>query len=195
MSLDRARWAAVAEGIRTCRSCELAATRTQAVPGDLPETGAAVDVLVVGEGPGADEDAVGRPFVGRSGRLLDQLLDEAGLARDDIAVANVVRCRPPANRAPRAAEVAACRPWLEAQVDAVDPRVIVALGGTAVAWFLGRGARLTALRGAPLPWRGRHLVVTYHPSAALRFGPRGAPMAGLTADLALVAALVGTGDP
>lgn len=190
MSTDRARWDAIAAGVRSCRQCDLAATRARAVPGDLPAGPAAVDVLLVGEGPGADEDAAGRPFVGRSGRLLDRLLDEAGLARAEVAVANVVKCRPPGNRAPRAAEITACRPWLQGQVAAVDPLVVVALGGTAVSWFFGRGARLTALRGAARPWQGRRLVVTYHPSAALRFGPNGAPMAGLRADLSLVAALV-----
>jgi DNA polymerase len=106
-------------------------------------------------------------------------------------VANVVKCRPPGNRAPRAAEVSACRHWLTAQIDAADPRVLVALGGTAVAWFLGRDARLTALRGTVRSWNGRPLVVSYHPSAALRFGPNGAPTAALREDLATVAALVG----
>jgi DNA polymerase len=189
VSVDLSSWAAVAAGVRACVACDLAAGRTQAVPGDLPA--GPVAVMLVGEGPGADEDAVGRPFVGRSGRLLDGLLAEAGLRREDVAVANVVKCRPPGNRAPRAGEVAACRHWLATQIAAADPTVLVALGGSAVGWFLGRGARLTSLRGEPVAWEGRALVVTYHPSAALRFGPNGAPMAGLRADLRLVASLAG----
>jgi len=125
------------------------------------------------------------PFVGRSGRLLDGLLDEAGIARADVAVVNVLKCRPPGNRTPRAAEVASCRPWLDRQLALVDPRVVVTLGTTAAQWALGRSARIGVLRDRVHHWDGRALVVTYHPSAALRFGPKGAPMAGLRSDLAL----------
>jgi DNA polymerase len=158
------------------------------VPGVAPP---GADVLLVGEAPGAQEDETGVPFVGRSGRLLDGLLGEAGLRRDQVAVANVLKCRPPANRKPRRAEVARCRPWLDRQLDLVDPVVVVALGGTAAEWFVGPGARIAALRDqgrvTPLLHGGRRLLVTYHPSAAIRFGPRGAPLAALREDLAEVA--------
>ena len=139
-------------------------------------------MLLVGEAPGAQEDAAGVPFVGRSGQLLDELLAEAGLRRERVAVANVLKCRPPANRKPRRAEVARCRPWLAAADRAGRPAwCVVALGGTAAEWFFGPGARIAMLReqGRPRRWHdGRRLLVTYHPSAAIRFGPRGRAAGG-----------------
>jgi uracil-DNA glycosylase family 4 len=182
-------WADLVTAVRECVACpELAASRTRVVPGEAPP---GADVLLVGEAPGAQEDETGVPFVGRSGQLLDGLLGDAGLRRDRVAVANVLKCRPPANRKPRRAEVTRCRPWLDRQVDLVDPLVVVALGGTAAEWFVGPGARIAALREqgrvTPLQHRGRRLLVTYHPSAAIRFGPRGAPLAALRDDLAEVA--------
>jgi DNA polymerase len=182
-------WADLVTAVQGCVACpELAASRTQVVPGVAPP---GADVLLVGEAPGAQEDETGVPFVGRSGRLLDGLLGEAGLRRDQVAVANVLKCRPPANRKPRRAEVARCRPWLDRQLDLLDPVVVVALGGTAAEWFVGPGARIAALRDqgrvTPLLHGGRRLLVTYHPSAAIRFGPRGAPLAALREDLAEVA--------
>jgi uracil-DNA glycosylase len=182
-------WADLVTAVRGCVACpELAASRTRVVPGEAPP---GADVLLVGEAPGAQEDETGVPFVGRSGQLLDGLLGDAGLRRDQVAVANVLKCRPPANRKPRRAEVTRCRPWLDRQVDLVDPVVVVALGGTAAEWFVGPGARIAALREqgrmTPLQHRGRRLLVTYHPSAAIRFGPRGAPLAALREDLAEVA--------
>jgi uracil-DNA glycosylase len=183
-----ASWEALAQTVRGCTVCtELAACRTHVVPGTLPE---GAEVLFVGEAPGVEEDAVGVPFVGRSGRLLDSLLAEAGLSRDQVAVANVLKCRPPGNRAPRRREVEACRPWLRRQVELADPRLVVTLGGSALAWALGPGARIGAVRGRPLPWEGRWLMATYHPSAAIRFGPRGAPLAALREDLRAVARLL-----
>jgi DNA polymerase len=183
-------WGQLAATVSGCVACaELAATRTQVVPGAAPP---GAEVLLVGEAPGAQEDAAGVPFVGRSGVLLDELLAEAGLARERVAIANVLKCRPPANRPPRRAEVEHCRPWLTRQLELLDPYVVVSLGSTAAAWFLGPSARIAALRAAPQPLRhsGRPLVVTYHPSAAIRFGPRGAPRAALREDLASVAGLV-----
>jgi DNA polymerase len=182
-------WTDLVTAVQGCVACpELAASRTRVVAGQAPP---GADVLLVGEAPGAQEDETGVPFVGRSGQLLDGLLAEAGLRRDQVAVANVLKCRPPANRKPRRAEVARCRPWLDRQLDLVDPVVVVALGGTAAEWFVGPGARIAALREQgrviPLLHRGRRLVVTYHPSAAIRFGPRGAPLAALREDLAEVA--------
>jgi uracil-DNA glycosylase family 4 len=174
--------------MRSCVACaELAATRTNVVVGTSPASGAAV--LLVGEAPGGTEDATGLPFVGRAGALLDQLLDEVGLARASVAVANVLKCRPPGNRAPSKVEVTNCRRFLAGQITAVDPRVICALGGTAAQWFFGTGAKIGQLRGRPHDLEGRQVVSTYHPSAAIRFGPAGMPRAALRDDLALVARL------
>ncbi len=181
-------WDELAAAVRGCTRCaELAVTRTQVVPGVRPP---GARVLLVGEAPGAEEDVAGVPFVGRSGRLLDELLADAGLQRGELAVANVVKCRPPRNRTPRRAEVEACRGWLTAQVAAADPAVLVSLGGTALQWFLGAHARIGASRGVVHDWHGRPLVATYHPSAAIRFGPRGAPLAALRSDLRSVAVLL-----
>ena len=182
-----ASWPELAASSRTCVACpELVDGRTQVVPGLAPP---AADLLFVGEAPGAQEDAVGVPFVGRAGQLLDSLLAEVGLRRDRVAIANVLKCRPPANRKPRRAEVARCRPWLARQIALLDPTLIVALGGTAAEWFVGPSARIAALRGQILAYDGRRLVVSYHPSAAIRFGPAGAPLAALREDLAEVARL------
>jgi len=183
-------WDQLAETVTGCVACaELAATRTRVVPGVGP---VGAEVLFVGEAPGAQEDAAGVPFVGRSGLLLDELLAEAGLARERIAIANVLKCRPPGNRAPRRAEVERCRPWLSRQIALLNPLVVVGLGSTAAAWFLGPSARIAALRVSekPVEVDGRPLVVTYHPSAAIRFGPRGEPLRALREDLATVARLV-----
>jgi len=146
--------------------------------------------MLVGEAPGAQEDETGRPFVGRGGQLLDKLLADAGVARPQVAVANVLKCRPPGNRTPTRAEARRCVGWLDRQVEQVDPLVVVTLGTTALAWALGPGQRLGDVRGRLIDWRGRRLVATYHPSAALRFGPKGAPMAALGEDLALAARTV-----
>jgi uracil-DNA glycosylase len=181
-------WDALALQMRGCVACpELAASRTTVVVGTRPAAGSAV--LLVGEAPGATEDQVGVPFVGKAGQLLDELLEEAGLPRAQVAVANVLKCRPPGNRKPARAEVGNCRGWLSAQIRLIDPPVICALGGSAAEWFFGPSARIGALRGQPHSVDGRRVVATYHPSAAIRFGPAGLPRAALREDLALVAAL------
>lgn len=172
---------------RVCTACVLAESRTTVVVGDFPPL---ARLMLVGEGPGAQEDATGRPFVGKAGALLDRLLAEAGLLRSSVAVANVVKCRPPGNRAPRRPEVIACRGWLDRQVELVDPALVVTMGGTALAWALGSGRRLRDERGEVREWQGRSLLVTYHPSAAIRFGPAGEPMAALRDDLRLAAETV-----
>ena len=185
-------WATLAAAARSCVACpELAAVRQHVVVGDVPVSGRPL-VAFVGEAPGATEDETGRPFVGRSGALLDQLLGEAGLDRAQCAVLNVVKCRPPGNRTPKAPEVARCSGWLNRQVELLDPPVVMALGLSAAKWFLGPRTMLARAReeGAH-PWNGRSLYVTYHPSAAIRFGPNGAPRAALAADLRLVADVVG----
>lgn len=182
--------AALTDEVRRCRACpELAATRNSVVVGDL-HPGA--PLLFVGEAPGADEDRLARPFVGRAGRLLDELLAGTDVPRDSVSVLNVVKCRPPGNRAPTRAEVGSCRGWLEAQIRLLAPRVVVTLGGTAAAWAFGKPVRLGDVRGrshalaaVPAP----HVVPTYHPSAALRFGPRGEPRRLLALDIAFAADL------
>jgi uracil-DNA glycosylase len=189
-----ATWEDVAARARACVACtDLAATRTTVVVGEPPGPGWS-GLAIVGEAPGAEEDATGRPFVGRAGQLLDRLLVEAGLSRDRVAVFNTLKCRPPGNRAPRAAELANCRPYLEAQLAAIGPRLVLALGSTAVGWFLGRGARLGELRGrvhrVPVADRELDVVASYHPSAAIRFGPNGAPLAALREDLKYAAGLL-----
>jgi uracil-DNA glycosylase family 4 len=187
-----ATWGDLAASVRGCVACpELVVSRTTVVAGSRPWDQTRADLLLVGEAPGAQEDLAGEPFVGRSGQLLDSLLAEAGLDRSSVAVANVLKCRPPRNRKPRRAEVARCRPWLTRQIELADPRVLVALGGTAAEWFFGPGARIAALREQVREHGGRPLVVTYHPSAAIRFGPKGAPLAALRGDLATVAHLLG----
>ena len=170
---------AIAADARVCTRCTLAAGRTQVVFGTGDPR---ADLMFIGEGPGADEDLAGLPFVGRSGQLLDRLIaEEMGLARADCYIANTVKCRPPDNRNPRPEEMAACRPWLDAQLASVDPRVVVTLGNVATRALLGRNDGITRLRGSVYPWNGRILVPTYHPAAVLRGSP--GSMAGMRADL------------
>lgn len=148
------------------------------------------DLMFVGEGPGAEEDRQGLPFVGRSGQLLDRLLlEETGLTRDACYIANVVKCRPPDNRDPRPEEVAACRPYLEQQIDLIDPAVIVTLGNFATKLLLDTVTGITKLRGSTYPYRQATVVPTFHPAAVLRGG--GTPMAQMRADLVRAKRLLG----
>jgi DNA polymerase len=156
--------ARIAEEIRGCTRCPLAAGRTLTVPG---EGNVLSDVLLVGEGPGAREDATGRPFVGPAGQLLDELLGSIGWARADVFIANVVKCRPPGNRDPEPAEIAACAPYLEAQERALDPAVVVTLGRHSLQRYLP-GARIGAVHGRMRrSFAGQHVFPMYHPAAAL----------------------------
>lgn len=173
-----------------CTRCRLAAGRTQTVfsRGD-PASG----LVFIGEAPGAEEDRQGLPFVGRSGQLLDRLVaEEMGLTPGQFYVANVIKCRPPANRDPRDDEVAACTPYLEAQLQAVSPAVVVTLGNFATRFMLSTSEGITTLRGRTHPGPGGSVIVpTFHPSFALRGG--GAVLASMRADMvrakeALVAA-------
>ena len=162
----------------TCTGCRLAEGRTQVVFGSGDP---AADLLFVGEGPGAEEDRQGLPFVGRSGQLLDRLIaEELGMTRDQVYIANVVKCRPPDNRDPRPDEIAACRPYLEAQLDLVAPRVVVTLGNFAGQLLLESTVGITKLRGRDYPYRDAVLIPTLHPAYALRGG--GEPMAQMRAD-------------
>jgi DNA polymerase len=179
-------WDALAAAARTCTACpELAATRQQVVVGAAP---AGARLLVLGEAPGAQEDETGRPFVGRSGQLLDLLLSEVGGDRARTAVLNTLKCRPPENRLPRRAESANCRGWTERQLALVAPEVVVTLGLSATRWFLGPVA-LGAVRGRVHETRGWRVLPTYHPSAAIRYGPAGEPRRLLREDLALAVRL------
>lgn len=173
---------ALADRARGCTACpELAATRTQVVPGVVP---AGARLLLLGEAPGAREDQTGLPFVGASGQLLDDLLVEAGAQRSEVAVLNTVKCRPPGNRPPTRAESRTCRGWTERQLALAAPRVVVALGLSATRWFLGP-TTLAAVRGRVHDVAGLQVLPTYHPSAAIRFGPAGEPRRLLREDLAL----------
>ncbi len=180
-------WTALSGEIRGCTRCpSLVATRTTVVVGT---TSPGARLLVVGEAPGAQEDASGQPFVGRSGQLLDRLLAEAGLPRRQVSVLNTLKCRPPGNRVPTRVETANCRPWTEQQVVVLDPALVLTLGLSATRWWLGPGT-LGAVRGAVHDVGGRRVLPTYHPSAALRGGPAGEPLRLLREDLALAVRLV-----
>jgi uracil-DNA glycosylase len=153
------------EQIRTHGGCgfEPCETATHMVPG---EGNPAADVMLVGEAPGASEDKQGRPFVGRAGRLLDELLAEAGLDREQVYITNVVKARPPGNRDPRADEVAHCMPWLEAELALVAPRLVVPLGRHALRHF-APDAKISEVHGELLREHGRALFPMFHPAAAL----------------------------
>ncbi len=154
----------LAARIRACTLCRLSEGRTRAVPGEGPRE---AKLFLVGEAPGRHEDEAGRPFVGAAGKVLDAALAKAGLARGDVFITNVVKCRPPENRRPRADEIAACRPYLVAQVHGVRPRALVALGDTAVTSLLGPAADLATARTSLPRFEGIPVVATYHPAATL----------------------------
>jgi len=155
--------------VSTCTACGLCKGRKQAVFGVGAEAG---PWMFIGEGPGADEDEQGEPFVGQAGKLLDAMLAAAGLGRArDSYIANVVKCRPPGNRTPTLDEANACAAYLDRQIDLVNPKIIVALGKTAATRLLGSEASLASLRGRAHVYRGRPLVVTYHPAYLLRTLP------------------------
>lgn len=161
----------LASEVATCTRCALASSRTQTV---FARGNPDAALCFVGEGPGADEDAQGLPFVGRAGQLLDRMIAAMGLSPErDVYICNIVKCRPPGNRRPEPPEVAACMPYLHEQLALVQPRVIVALGNTAVAALLDTKVGITKLRGEWKLYRGRTLVMpTYHPSYLLRPSPQ-----------------------
>ena len=152
-----------------CQRCGLAESRQQVVVG---RGNPHARLLLIGEAPGAEEDASGQPFVGRAGKLLEQLLAEAGLDSErDLSIANVIKCRPPGNRVPAAAEVAACEPYLHRQIQLLQPKVIVALGKTAAVTLLGKEQSIASMRGKVFRYRDTPLMVTYHPAYLLRTLP------------------------
>lgn len=156
---------AVAERIRTTYCCALCPNRTHAVPG---EGNPQARLVLVGEGPGATEDATGRPFVGQAGQLLDSILQAIAVPRETVYITNIVKCRPPQNRKPLPDEIAACIPYLHRQLELIRPKVILAMGGTAGEALLGVRKSLGELRGKVHTYNGIPLVVTYHPAALLR---------------------------
>jgi len=162
-------WDELAAAVAACRLCRLGETRKQAVLGVGDRH---ADWLFVGEGPGAEEDERGEPFVGQAGKLLDNMLAAIGLRRgEDVYIANAVKCRPPENRTPAPEEAAACRPWLERQIELLQPKLIVALGRPAAQTLLQAEVKIAAARGRLHDYRGIPLIVTYHPAYLLRTLP------------------------
>ena len=155
----------IREEIGDCTRCPLSLGRNKIVFGDGDPN---ARLMFVGEGPGADEDASGLPFVGRGGQLLNNMINAMGLKREQVYIANIVKCRPPANRAPEPDEAHTCSPFLFQQIDVVRPHVIVALGQTAVTYLTGEKRPLSGWRGSVHPLRGTKLIVTYHPAFLLR---------------------------
>jgi uracil-DNA glycosylase family 4 len=155
----------VVSRIHACTRCRLHAGRTNAVPGEGPLD---ARLVVVGEGPGANEDAQGRPFVGRAGELLNDILAAIDCPRDTVYIANVVKCRPPDNRKPQGDEMEACMPYLHRQLALIRPKVVLAMGATAAEALLQTRSSLGQLRNKVHDYRGTPLVVTYHPAALLR---------------------------
>ena len=155
---------AVAAEAAGCTRCRLHESRTQVVFGQGDPH---ADLMFVGEAPGFHEDRQGIPFVGPSGQLLNRLLEGIGLRRQEVYIANVVKSRPPGNRDPLPDEIAACRPWLDAQVRLVDPKVVLTLGNFAAKTLLETTTGITRLRGRTYPFQGRVLLPTFHPAAAL----------------------------
>jgi DNA polymerase len=156
---------AIAQEVRACTACRLHETRTRAVPGVGPADAA---LVFIGEGPGADEDARGEPFVGRAGQLLTKIIESVQLRREDVFITNIVKCRPPNNRDPQPDEIAACRPFLERQVQLLQPRVICTLGRHAASVLLGKQEAMARLRAGEHRYAGIRVFPTYHPAALLR---------------------------
>ena len=150
-----------------CTRCRLSAGRTQVVFADGNPN---ADLMFIGEGPGYHEDQQGLPFVGAAGQLLNTLLGEVGLARDDVYIANVVKCRPPGNRDPMPDEIESCKPYLTQQIALVDPKVIVTLGNFATRFMLDRPVAISRVRGERHALDGRVVIPTFHPEAVLRGG-------------------------
>jgi DNA polymerase len=150
-----------------CTKCRLAGGRTQVVYG----TGNAdADLMFIGEGPGYYEDKQGEPFVRAAGQLLNTMLEEIGVRRGDVYIANVIKCRPPGNRDPLPEEVDACTPWLREQIALIEPRVIVSLGNFATRFMLDKPVSISRVRGQRFPQEGRTIIPTFHPAAILRGG-------------------------
>jgi DNA polymerase len=151
------------EQIKTCEKCILSQGRTNAVPGEGPED---ADIMFIGEGPGFHEDRQGRPFVGQAGNFLDQLLAKIDLNREDVYIANVVKCRPPRNRDPQPQEIEACRSYLDKQIELIQPRLIVTLGRFSMQRYFP-GASISRIHGQPKRVGNMIYYPMFHPAAAL----------------------------
>ncbi len=168
-TIMRMEWPALKAAVAGCTDCPLHAKRNKTVFGVGDEN---ADWLFVGEGPGADEDAQGEPFVGQAGKLLDSMLAAIRLKRGaNVYIANIVKCRPPGNRNPEPGEALACEPYLHRQIDLIRPKLIVALGKVAAANLLASDASVASMRGKVHDYRGTPLIVTYHPAYLLRSLP------------------------
>lgn len=153
----------IAAEVAQCTKCPLHRSRNKVVPGEGPVD---AEIVFIGEGPGFHEDQSGRPFVGAAGNFLNELLEQIGLRREDVFIGNVIKCRPPGNRDPESQEIAACKEFLDRQIEAIDPEVIVTLGRFSMArWF--PSARISRIHGQPRQFGARLIVPMYHPAAAL----------------------------
>jgi uracil-DNA glycosylase len=156
----------------TCTKCRLSQGRTQVVYGVGDPS---ADLMFIGEAPGFYEDRQGEPFVGAAGQLLNQMLAEIDVPRENVYINNVILCRPPGNRDPYPDELEACRPWLDERIALVDPAVIVTLGNWATRYILGKQISISRVRGQRFPWNGRTVIPTFHPAAILRGGGQASP--------------------
>jgi DNA polymerase len=153
----------IAQEVNQCTNCELHYSRKNGVPGDGPS---GADIMFIGEGPGFHENEQGRAFVGPAGHYLDELLEQIGMKREDVFIGNVVKCRPPSNRDPQAEELIACSGFLDRQINAINPKVIVTLGRYSMAKFFPH-AKISRVHGQAMQVRSRLIVPMYHPAAAL----------------------------
>lgn len=154
------------EELLRCTKCELAKTRNHVIFGEGNLNGG---IFIIGEAPGKDEDIMGRPFVGKSGQLLDKILAACGFTRSEhVFISNIVKCRPPDNRMPTPKEAAACMPWLLKQIELADPKILILLGATALKYMIGQERRITQERGKWIIWKERLTMPVYHPAALLR---------------------------
>jgi DNA polymerase len=153
------------DDVAACQKCSLSETRTHTVFG---EGSLRARIVLIGEGPGRDEDALGRPFVGRAGQLLDKMLTSISLSRNDVYIANILKCRPPGNRDPQPSEAMACIGYLRAQVAMIRPQILVCLGRIAAQYILGQEVHITRDRGVWHEVKGFSIMPTYHPAALLR---------------------------
>ncbi|MGN0882263.1 uracil-DNA glycosylase family protein [Cloacibacillus porcorum] len=164
-AMKKTLWEETKVNTLACRACPLAATRTKVVFGDGdPDT----KLMFIGEGPGADEDTQGLPFVGRAGQLLTQILTAADISRKDVYITNIVKCRPPENRVPTPAETVICDKHLQTQIMLINPALMVLLGNTPARWILQTSEGITKLRGRWFEWRGIAVMPMFHPSYLLR---------------------------
>jgi len=164
----------------TCTRCRLSEGRTQVVYGVGSPS---ADLMFIGEGPGYHEDKQGEPFVGAAGQLLNQMLAEIEIAREDVYINNVVMCRPPGNRDPYPDEIESCKPWLDERIALIEPSVVVTLGNWATRFILGPRTSISRVRGQRFPWNGRTVIPTFHPAAILHGGGQASSqMAALRSD-------------